>query len=154
MDIIAEIRRRHLVSGESISSLARSLNLSRPTVRKHLNTTSPQVYRRQHTSPRPNSPRTFNRGLPHGCRLSKHCPNHSVEPHVDSLKVCKLNEILSRLVGTDAWNNLPDVYQKKLYEKAINEGRKVGRAEALTPEQRTAEAQRIYTDLQSELSRQ
>ncbi len=48
MDIIAEIRRRHLVSGESISSIAKSLNLSRPTVRKHLNTTSPQVYRRQH----------------------------------------------------------------------------------------------------------
>ncbi len=27
MDIIAEIRRRHLVSGESISSIARSLNI-------------------------------------------------------------------------------------------------------------------------------
>jgi len=47
MDIIAEIRRRHLVSGESISSIARSLNLSRPTVRKHLQTTSEPVYQRQ-----------------------------------------------------------------------------------------------------------
>jgi DNA-binding CsgD family transcriptional regulator len=39
MDIIAEIRRR-IWSGESISSIARSLNLSRPTVRKHLKTTA------------------------------------------------------------------------------------------------------------------
>lgn len=48
MDIIAEIRRRHLVSGESITAIARSLNLSRPTVRKHLRTTSPPTYQRQH----------------------------------------------------------------------------------------------------------
>lgn len=47
MDIIAEIRRRHLVSGESISSIARGLNLSRPTVRKHLQTTSNPVYQRR-----------------------------------------------------------------------------------------------------------
>ncbi len=47
MDIIAEIRRRHLISKESISSIARSLNLSRPTVRKHLRTTEEPVYQRQ-----------------------------------------------------------------------------------------------------------
>ncbi len=47
MDIIAEIRRRHLVSKESISSIARDLNLSRPTVRKHLQTAAEPVYRRQ-----------------------------------------------------------------------------------------------------------
>ncbi|MFQ5641996.1 MAG: IS21 family transposase [bacterium] len=47
MDIIAEIRRRHFVSGESISSIARSLNISRPTVRKHLKTETEPVYRRQ-----------------------------------------------------------------------------------------------------------
>jgi DNA-binding NarL/FixJ family response regulator len=35
MEVIAEIRRRHLVSGESISAIARDLKLSRPTVRKH-----------------------------------------------------------------------------------------------------------------------
>lgn len=29
MDIIAEVRRRHLVSGESISAIARSLKISR-----------------------------------------------------------------------------------------------------------------------------
>jgi len=38
MDIIAEARRRHLVSGESINSIARSLKISSPTVRKHLST--------------------------------------------------------------------------------------------------------------------
>jgi len=47
MDIIAEIRRRHFVSGELISSIARSLKISRPTVRKHLTTQSEPVYERQ-----------------------------------------------------------------------------------------------------------
>ena len=50
MDIIAEIRRRHLVSGESISSIARSLKISRPTVRKHLTTVAEPVYQRQSQS--------------------------------------------------------------------------------------------------------
>jgi transposase len=47
MELIAEIRRRHLVSKESISSIARDLNLSRPTVRKHLLTESEPTYVRQ-----------------------------------------------------------------------------------------------------------
>ena len=47
MDMIAEIRRRHLVSRESISSIARELKLSRPTVRKHCRTQAEPVYQRQ-----------------------------------------------------------------------------------------------------------
>lgn len=47
MDIIAEIRRRHIVSGESISAIARNLKLSRPTVRKHLRTLTEPIYQRQ-----------------------------------------------------------------------------------------------------------
>ena len=47
MDMIAEIRRRHLVSKESISSIARDLKLSRPTVRKHCRTQAEPVYRRR-----------------------------------------------------------------------------------------------------------
>ncbi len=47
MDIIAEIRRRHLVSKESISSIARSLKTTRTTVRKHLKTEIEPVYQRQ-----------------------------------------------------------------------------------------------------------
>lgn len=47
MEVIAEIRRRHLVSKESISSIARDLNLSRYTVRKHLQTVAEPVYVRQ-----------------------------------------------------------------------------------------------------------
>lgn len=50
MDIIAEIRRRHLVSKESISSIARSLKLSRTTVRKHLKTDVEPAYHRQNQS--------------------------------------------------------------------------------------------------------
>jgi transposase len=46
MDVIAEIRRRRLVSKESVSSIARDLNLSRPTVRKHCRSESGAVYRR------------------------------------------------------------------------------------------------------------
>jgi transposase len=47
MDFIAEIRRRHFISGEDISSIARSLKLSRTTVRKHLLTTEEPVYHRK-----------------------------------------------------------------------------------------------------------
>ena len=47
MDMIAEIRRRHLVGKESISSIARDLKLSRPTVRKHCRTQREPVYRRE-----------------------------------------------------------------------------------------------------------
>ncbi len=47
MDIIAEIRRRHFVSGETIGSIAGSIKLSRPTVRKHLKTETETVYERQ-----------------------------------------------------------------------------------------------------------
>lgn len=50
MDFIAEIRRRHFISGESISSIALSLNLSRTTVRKHLKTIQEPVYQRKNQS--------------------------------------------------------------------------------------------------------
>jgi transposase len=52
MDLIAEIRRRHLISRESISSIARDLSLSRPTVRKHCRTQCEPLYRR-HRQPTP-----------------------------------------------------------------------------------------------------
>jgi len=52
MDLIAEIRRRHLVSKESISSIARDLKLSRPTVRKHCRTRhEPRYQRREQPTP-------------------------------------------------------------------------------------------------------
>jgi transposase len=38
---------RHFVSGETISSIACSLNISRPTVRKHLHRETEPVYERQ-----------------------------------------------------------------------------------------------------------
>ncbi|MCH9639647.1 MAG: hypothetical protein K0U40_09150 [Betaproteobacteria bacterium] len=47
MDIIAEVRRRHFVSGENISAISRSLNISRPTVRKHLEAKEIPVYQRE-----------------------------------------------------------------------------------------------------------
>lgn len=38
MDIIYEIRRRHSVQKQTVSAIAREMGLSRPAVRKHLNT--------------------------------------------------------------------------------------------------------------------
>ena len=48
IEFIAEIRRRHFVCGDSISSIALCLQLSRPTVRKALKTLSEPVYQRKH----------------------------------------------------------------------------------------------------------
>ena len=47
MDIIAEIRRRFHVDNETVTSLAEAFKLSRPTIRKHLNTVETPVYQRQ-----------------------------------------------------------------------------------------------------------
>ena len=46
METIGKIRRRHFVGKESISSIARDLGLSRPTVRKHLKTIVSPKYER------------------------------------------------------------------------------------------------------------
>ena len=42
--IIYEIRRRHLVQKQTITEIARDMGLSRPTVRKHLNTIAEPKY--------------------------------------------------------------------------------------------------------------
>ncbi|WP_208854845.1 IS21 family transposase [Chromobacterium haemolyticum] len=52
METIGKIRRRHLVGNESISAVARSLNLSRNTVKKYLKTTEAPQYQRQPHHPR------------------------------------------------------------------------------------------------------
>ncbi|MHB1676780.1 MAG: helix-turn-helix domain-containing protein [Sulfuriferula sp.] len=53
MDMIYEIRRRHLVQKQTVTAIARDMGLSRPTVRKHLKTIEEPKYVREHTvSPR------------------------------------------------------------------------------------------------------
>lgn len=52
METISKICRRHKVKGESISSIARSLNLSRNTVKKYLENSEPPIYQRSH-QPKP-----------------------------------------------------------------------------------------------------
>jgi transposase len=47
MDVIAEIRRRFHVENETITSLASTFNLSRPTIRKHLKTIEEPIYQRR-----------------------------------------------------------------------------------------------------------
>jgi DNA invertase Pin-like site-specific DNA recombinase len=46
MDIIYEIRRRYALQKQSISAVAREIWLSRPTVRKYLNTVEEPKYKR------------------------------------------------------------------------------------------------------------
>ena len=53
MDIIYEIRRRHSVQKQTVTAIARDMGLSRPTVRKYLNTVEePQYERVQPASPK------------------------------------------------------------------------------------------------------
>lgn len=52
METIGKIRRRHQVGGESISAIARSLNLSRNTVKKYLGMLAEPAYRRS-AQPKP-----------------------------------------------------------------------------------------------------
>jgi transposase len=47
MEHIAEIRRRHFISKESISAIANSLSLSRQTVRKALRSDKEPIYQRK-----------------------------------------------------------------------------------------------------------
>lgn len=54
MDIIYEIRRRHLVQKQTITEIVRDMGLSRPAVRKHLNTVEePKYVRAQPAAPKP-----------------------------------------------------------------------------------------------------
>jgi hypothetical protein len=47
MDHVAEIRRRYFISNENISEIAKSLKLSRPTVRKAVKTETELIYQRK-----------------------------------------------------------------------------------------------------------
>ncbi len=53
MDIIYEIRRRHSVQKQTVTAIARDMEISRPTVRKYLNTVEQPKYERvQPASPK------------------------------------------------------------------------------------------------------
>jgi transposase len=53
MDMIAEIRRLHFVENETVSALAKTFKLSRPTIRKHLKTVEEPVYSTRQHQPHP-----------------------------------------------------------------------------------------------------
>lgn len=53
VETIAKIRRRHIREGESISSIARDLNLSRATVRKYLKDDQTQSGYKRTIQPKP-----------------------------------------------------------------------------------------------------
>ena len=54
---------------------------------------------------------------------------------------------LDELYLTTAWEGMPDIAQRTVYEKVFEAARKVAKAKAFTPEQRAAEAERIAQDL-------
>ena len=47
MDMIYEIRRRYLVQKQTVTDIAKDMGLSRPTVRKHINTVEEPQYQRK-----------------------------------------------------------------------------------------------------------
>jgi transposase len=53
MDVIAEIRRLHFVENKTVSALALTFKLSRPTIRKHLKTVKEPVYTSHRDQPHP-----------------------------------------------------------------------------------------------------
>jgi predicted transcriptional regulator len=50
MDMIYEIRRRHLVQKQTITEIAKDMGLSRPTVRKHILTVDEPRYKQDQTA--------------------------------------------------------------------------------------------------------
>ena len=50
MDRIYEIRRRYLVQKQTVTDIAKDMGLSRPTVRKHINTVEEPQYQRTQTN--------------------------------------------------------------------------------------------------------
>lgn len=59
--------------------------------------------------------------------------------------------VLAPIVNAPEWNALPDLTKKRTFEKAFERARKAGKNAALTPEQRTLEAQRITDSLTKQL---
>jgi transposase len=72
METIGKIRHRHLVNGESISAIARSLNLSRNTVKKYLKRHHRNTYRQQR-QPKPQLG-TFQETLEQWLKLDRTLP--------------------------------------------------------------------------------
>ena len=62
-----------------------------------------------------------------------------------------VHEVMTNIVGSDSWNDMPDIVRKEVFSTVIQKANQVGRAEALTPEQREAETSRIMTELQAKL---
>jgi hypothetical protein len=87
MDVIAEIRRRHLIEKETISSLAIAFKLSRPTIRKHLKTVEEPVYQRKN-QPHPMQG-SFREQLQPGWSRKRSCRVNKDAPHNGCMSVCK-----------------------------------------------------------------
>lgn len=63
----------------------------------------------------------------------------------------QIHDTMTQIVTSDAWKEAPDQVKRNIFQKVISEGRKAGRAEALSPEQREAESARIAAELEAEM---
>ena len=60
--------------------------------------------------------------------------------------------IMQPLVNSPGWAKLPDDFQRMAYQKAIEAGDKLGKATAISPEQRQQEIQRVIAGISQRLS--
>jgi hypothetical protein len=62
------------------------------------------------------------------------------------------HQILSQIVGSEAWNNAKPAIQRQIYAKVFAQARKVGMAKAVPGEERAAMAQEMADKLREKLS--
>lgn len=62
------------------------------------------------------------------------------------------HQVLTQIVNSPAWDNLPDLVQRRIYSKVFLQARRAGAAAALPPEQRGAIVQEIVQKLETELT--
>lgn len=62
-------------------------------------------------------------------------------------------QVLDSYVNSPRWDDLPDMVKKQVYDKVFERARAQGRAEAITPEQRREEAQRIADVINGRMAR-
>jgi hypothetical protein len=63
------------------------------------------------------------------------------------------HDLLSRIVGSEGWDRIPDIVKEGIYSKVLRSARQQAALVALPPEARAAEIQRIAEEMTQQLSR-
>ena len=64
-----------------------------------------------------------------------------------------IHEAMTNIIGTESWNEQPDLQKKRIFEEVIELGHKQGKAMAITPEQREQEVGRIVGELRKRMEK-